>query len=705
MTQLPQGCYRFGDVMLDVLNLRLTVAGEVRPLEPKSFRLVQFLIENRHRLVPKEEILSVVWQGIAVTDNALTRAIAQVRKALDDDPKQPRYIETVPTVGYRFAAAVEVGIAPEPASAALIAPAIPEHKPSHSRLLVWGAVAVALAAAGIGAARFLWPALGERSANEPVAFTTYPGSESSPSFSPDGNQVAFHWNGASENNWDIYVKTIGSETPLRLTTAAEPDVAPQWSPDGRAIAFERVLPGDRIAIMLIPPLGGPERKLAEFVLHGRGWGTSWSPDGKWLAVCGDIEHKGADRIYLLSVETGESRPLTEPPAAGMGDSNPAFSPDGGALAFVRWADVSAKDLYVLNLGQDFSPRGEPKKLAAGDLRPRGPAWAGGGHQIVFTSSEAGDVYRISATGGSPPERIVSLGSGVGTVALTRDGRRLAYSVGTANSNIWRLDLTDADAKAAAPERFIASTKREVFPQYSPDGRRITFYSDRSGTDQIWVCDADGSKAAAITSMHRSTTGSPRWSPDGRTIVFDSNVSGGFQVYTIGADGGKVRQMTHGAASNYGGMWSRDGRWIYFASGPGVSAQVWKMPSQGGEPVQVTRNGGMAPLESADGKKLYYVKPVIAMGGGSLWRMPVGGGPEEKVVDSIYRFNYAVTEKGIYFTHSDSIYFLDFAAGEVRPVLKTPRPDTGLAISPDGRYLLFSKRDAVGSDLMLVESFR
>ena len=84
-------------------------------------------------------------------------------------------------------------------------------------------------------------------------------------------RLRFIWNGASENNWDIYVKTIGSETPLRLTTAAEPDMAPQWSPDGRTIAFERVLPGDRIAIMLIPPLGGPERKLAEsFCMAGGG---------------------------------------------------------------------------------------------------------------------------------------------------------------------------------------------------------------------------------------------------------------------------------------------------------------------------------------------------------------------------------------------------------------------------------------------------
>jgi Tol biopolymer transport system component/DNA-binding winged helix-turn-helix (wHTH) protein len=701
MMGLPEGAYRFDQFVLDPLNLRLTANGENRTLEPKSFRLLQFLIENRRRVVPKDEILTVVWEGVAVSDNALTRAIAQVRKALDDDPKLPRYIETVPTVGYRFVAEVSV----DRSAVEKPIPVAPRRKPGARRLLVWGVLAIALAAACIGVARFLWPPLGQQSVNEPAPFATYPGYKTLPSFSPDGNQIAFQWDGAKEDNFNIYVKTIGSETPLRLTTAAEADWRPQWSPDGRTIAFERVLAGGRVAIMLIPPLGGPERKLAEFVSHVSELtrsvgGTSWSPDAKWLAVCGDIELKGSDRIYLLSVETGEARPLTEPPAAVIGDSAPAFSPGGDALAFLRYSTIADIDLYVLNLGKDFSPRGEPKKLPAGDLRPDGLAWAAGGHQIVFPSAETGGLYRIPEMGGKPPERIVSLGTGVGTVALTRDGRRLAYSVNTTNSNIWRLDLMAKDAQAAAPERFIASTKREVAPQYSPDGRRIAFYSNRSGNYRIWVCNADGSKAAAITSMHWSA--SPRWSSDGRMIAFDSDVTGGYQIHTISADGGKVRQMTHGATANFGSGWSRDGRWIYFTSGIGASAQVWKMPSQGGAPVQVTRNGGMAAQESLDGKTLYYNKSV---GQGSLWKMPVGGGPEEKIVDSIYRFNYAVTEKGIYLTRDGCIDFVDFATGQIQPVWKTPRPDLGLAISPDGRYLLFSQVDAYGSDLMLVESFR
>jgi len=545
--------------------------------------------------------------------------------------------------------------------------------------------------------------------NTPVPFTTYPGDEKFPSFSPDGNQIVFVWTGDHNDNSDIYVKSIGSETLLRLTTDPALDIQPQWSPAGRTIAFERVAPGGKIAIILIPPLGGPERRLFDFVSH---WyeelaafptvaGLSWSPDGKCLAVSGDMGTEGSDRILLVSVETGEARPLSQPPSKELGDYQPEFSPDGSALLFLRSAKMNPGNLYRLSLGPGFFPRGEPQKLPTPGVVPTDPKWVGREREIVFTSVGDRAVYRMSTTGASAPERIESFGTGVNSKALSRDGRRLAYSVGARNTTVYRLDLAAGDV-AAAPERLIASTRRDVFPQYSPDGRRIAFYSNRSGIFQIWVCEADGSKAAAITSLKQGTTGSPRWSPDGRTIAFDSSVTGHYQVYTVAADSGKVRQITSGAPSHFGANWSRDGRWIYFTTDSPGGAQVWKVRAQGGDPVQVTANGGMAPTESADGKTLYFVK---AAGKGSLWKMPVGGGSEEKIADSIYRYNYALTEKGVYLSRDGSIDFLNFATGEIRSVVKAPRPDLGLTVSPDGRYLLSVQVDSVGDDLMLVENFR
>ena len=382
-------------------------------------------------------------------------------------------------------------------------------------------------------------------------------------------------------------------------------------------------------------------------------------------------------VYLVSAETGESRALTRPPSNDLGDYEPAFTHDGGALVFLRSPKFSQGTTYLLRLDRNLAVRGEPETLPGGNLRPQSMAWANGGRDIVFVSFVEGAVFRMPLAGANPPVKIEMLGTNVNSAAVSKDGRRLVYSVGTTDSNIWRLDLT---AKDAAPESLIASTQRDVFPQYSPDGRRIAFYSNRSGTYQIWTCDADGSRAVAITSMNRSTTGSPRWSPDGRTIAFDSNVSGRYQVYTVSADGGKVKQVTSAETSHYAAGWSRDGRWIYFASNSGEAAQIWKAPSQGGEAVQVTRNGGTAATESPDGKTLYYSKSI---GKGSLWKAPVTGGPETMIADSLYRSNFAVTEKGVYLTNGKSVDFLNPDTGARRTIIKTRQPDLGLGVSPDG----------------------
>lgn len=100
--------YRFDRFQADDTDFRLTSGGQPIPLEPKTLRLLLYLIENRNRLVRKQDLLDAVWQEANVTEGALTRAIGLLRKALDDDSREPRFIETVPTVGYRFIAEVNV---------------------------------------------------------------------------------------------------------------------------------------------------------------------------------------------------------------------------------------------------------------------------------------------------------------------------------------------------------------------------------------------------------------------------------------------------------------------------------------------------------------------------------------------------------------------------------------------------------------------
>src|SRR5580704_11391468 len=98
MKDMKNRRYLFENVAIDVQNLRVTVDSEIRPLEPRSFRLLLFLIENPGRALPKEEIMAVVWPDTFVSDNSLAKAVTQIRRALDDDPKAPKYIETIPSV-------------------------------------------------------------------------------------------------------------------------------------------------------------------------------------------------------------------------------------------------------------------------------------------------------------------------------------------------------------------------------------------------------------------------------------------------------------------------------------------------------------------------------------------------------------------------------------------------------------------------------
>src|SRR5262249_22623412 len=117
-----------------------------------------------------------------------------------------------------------------------------------------------------------------------VPLTAVPGYEVQPSFSPDGTQVAFTRSDKSESKYHIYVKLIGTNgPPLQLTNGPDNDLSPAWSPDGRFIAFRRNLQ-DKTAILLIPSIGGPERKITEIRRYSLDGLMAWSPDGNSIVV-------------------------------------------------------------------------------------------------------------------------------------------------------------------------------------------------------------------------------------------------------------------------------------------------------------------------------------------------------------------------------------------------------------------------------------
>jgi len=546
-----------------------------------------------------------------------------------------------------------------------------------------------------------------------VPLTSTPGTERYPTLSPDGNQVAYSWGGEKGDNTDIYVKPVGPGTPLRLTTHPGGDVSPAWSPDGRWIAFMRGYRG-KLQFILIPPLGGAERVLAEMetrrVLGGPY--LAWTLDGKWLAGPYKEASEESYGLFLFSIESGEKRGLTAPPANVLGDTSPAISGDGRSLAFSREGSARANDLYVLRLSSALTAEGEPRRLTPDNPGIGGAAWTADGREIVYSSR--GSLWRVAASGGAKPEPLAFAAENALHPVVSGPRRRLAYSWGFTDYNVWRLELA-GPTQAASRAPLIASSRSDTRPQYSPDGTRIAFQSDRSGSQEIWTCHSDGSNCVQVTSRGAAGASSPGWSPDGKHIVFDSRASGQPDLYVVSAEGGQARQLTTHPASDTHGNWSRDGRWIYFASLRAGEYQVWKMPwgagtAREGEAVQVTKGGGYVASESADGRLLYYSNRRNAPG---LWRVPVGGGEETQVLPALYDpSEFAVTQQGIYFIPPRdaegirSIQFLELATGKIHPIARIDKPvHRALALSPDGRTLLYVQADQTGRDLMLVENFR
>jgi Tol biopolymer transport system component len=275
-----------------------------------------------------------------------------------------------------------------------------------------------------------------------VPLTSYPGREFGPSFSPDGNQVAFSWNGEKQDNFDIYIKLIGPGRPLPLTHDPAGDFKPAWSPDGRSIAFLRQQPGERTAVLLIPALGGLERKLAE-IHNSRRWpsGPAWSPDGGWLVISDRSSTEEPSGLFLLSIQTNEKCRLTLPPAKSVGDIGPAFSPDGRTLVFSRVLGAGASDLYLLSLSNDLKPIGEPRQNTFNNWSASSPVWTPDGGEIIFSSGRGGDsLWRIATSAASTPQQLASVGEGADEPAISRQGHRLVYTSSYSDSNIWRLQV-------------------------------------------------------------------------------------------------------------------------------------------------------------------------------------------------------------------------------------------------------------------------
>jgi serine/threonine protein kinase len=573
-----------------------------------------------------------------------------------------------------------------------------------SRRLPWilGAVAVLLAAA----AGTFWRMTGSRTAEAPspamTPLTTFAGDEQSPTFSPDGNQVAFSWRGERSDNEDIYMKPLGATAAQRLTTNPGSDHSPAWSPDGSQIAFVRPEGNSYGVYVATPPLVDSEKRVGTVNLPALGLRfdvrVSWFPDSRRLAVT-DAEGDG-NGIVVIDPNAAPRRLIWTPSKDGQ-YRIAAVSPAGDAIAYVYCTANFACDVFVQNLDASLLVKGAAARLTTRSQIVPGLAWAADGRSVIFALQAEYIAYLWRAVrDGSSRERIDLAGNRATNPAVSTRGGLLAFEKNSTNPDIWRF----GDG-SPAHESTASSTSYESAPHLSPDGTRIVFESNRNGRLVIFIANADGTNARPLTDAGLGGAGSPRWSPDGRSVVYDGQLPSGPQgIFTIAADGGRPTLVTSPGSLP---TWSSDGL-IYFNREGGV----WRTRSDRDAPERVVVNG-RNPIASPDGRTLYFRR---AGPPERLFAMPVAGGPERMILapvsPSVHLF-FPTDDRIYYVTPPQAggppvreIRFLDLRTGTQQPVHRFESAGgAGLSVSSDLKTILVGGSDpALGVDLMLIRNF-
>ena len=707
----PPAYASFDQFNIDLTSGELVRSGMRVPIQGQPFHVLRLLLEAQGKVVTREELRQALWPEDTFVDFELgvNTAVKKLRQALQDSAEHPKYIETLPKYGYRLAVPVQWVTTDNDK----ISPPNVVQPTGHTfHYLNWLKIGAGflLGSACIAALLLVYlrrQPRAEQTVLAPVPFTSFPGLEAAPTFSPDGTQVAFAWTGdpaAESKGFDLYLKVVGSENMLRLTHHPSQFICAAWSPDGTRIAFHRISGADT-GLYVVPALGGPERKLRSTRIHSDTSATiSWSSDGKWIAFSDISPDNRVESINLLSVETLKSNQLTHS-ANCLYAGLPAFSHKGNQLAYICTTNLQEEDIYTVAIGD-----GTPKLIATFSGWPSTNAWTGDDRRLIFSADHGrgGELMELTLANGSL--RKLPLGQGFAWPAISRKGDKLAFTVFSDNINIWRKDLLRPETVGV---KLVASTREQTNPNYSHDGKHIAFESNRGGPREIWISDADGSNLIQISRFNNDIAGTPRWSPDDRKLVFDSWHTGNGEVYVVDIAELIPRKLLTNISGMFQPSWSHDGKWIYFLAGSIAAPRIFRSASNGGTASMLSSEPAFSVHESFDGETLYFVDGWTDT---RLYKVsanrispasPVKGMPLLK--DAAL---WTVAPGGIYFVPAAaprSIDYFDFSTQQVRRITDADRDlspmNGGLSVSPDGRWILYSQIDDVRSDIMLVDHFR
>jgi Tol biopolymer transport system component len=536
--------------------------------------------------------------------------------------------------------------------------------------------------------------------------------EEFPAWSSDGTRLVY----CSETGGfrKLFLKRVGTGEERQLTHGDTDDIQPAWSADDRTIAFvrsaqagARLEPGDVFGpyeagdLWGLDLATGKERKLVDNAFN-----PSYSPDGTRIAV--DASWVGPRRLWIVDAQGRNPQQATSDDSEAMVHLRPRWSPDGGRLVFqnlertkfdVRVAEVKTRKLsFVTNdLAQDI-----------------GPVWSPSGRFIYFSSYRSGglNLWRVPvSSSGRPSGRLQQLTAGPGQdvhVAVSGDGRRLAFAILRQNAQIWRLPVSpDTGRPLGPPEPVIATTREDSRGAWAPDGRTVAFNSDRTGEMNIWLRSLGDGSSRQLTQGPGGDF-QPNWAPDGRRLAFFSSRTGSPKIWLADLPSGTLTQLTREGGIDANPFFSPDGTRIAYQSDQGGRFEVWVMKADGTEKRRLTRVGVMGHFMrwTHDGRAIVFRCP--AGGKSQTLQVTLDGDEPQPLAEVAGGSHMSFSPDGssiMDVVGHKALWVSPLRSGSPGKVFEFDDPDVRIDYpvwSPDGHRVLFDRFRPQGGNIWLLE---
>lgn len=711
MDAFPTTAFRLGRWLVEPSLHQLSDGTTTVRIAPKFMHVLCVLGEHPGEVVSRDTLIERVWgDEVVVTEAVLTRAISELRRVLGDAAGSPSFIETIRKRGYRLI--MPTMPPPHVAPPRIVRPGLAQ-RASHTRpLLVLGGGIAAIVGIVLTATlshttpkkTILRESASPFQMVDAHLLTSLQGDELEPALSPDGERVAFAWQGPGDEAPRLYVQAVDGGTPVRLTHGGGREGSASWTPDGQSLAFVRC--GiDGAAIFTIAASGGSEHQLTPVDSQScqRLPPLALSPDGRAITFPNQPDGPESQGLYRLDLASGTQQRLTPAPTVPFGrDDFPTYSPDGSLLAFAR-TDDTGQSIYLLS-----TSGGATRRLDTRSLAVEGLTWAPQGEHLIAASN--GRLWRIP-TGGEAPEPLPKTYGYLSHPSVSSHPARLAHVLATYEVDIWRLDLSSEPPNTTPiVRRILASTQIDGEPAISPDGRRLVFASDRDGTCALWTANSDGLALQRLTDLSDGCMGriTPRWSPDGRFIAFVDASEGSRDVFVVSQNGGQKQRVIMSLAEEATPSWSQDSQWLYVASDRDGGWNIWKHSVNGGRAQRITTYGGLIGQEASNGRGVYFTRPGCA----GLWYLEFDGGRAKQILSELVTQSWRVVPGGVYYLRRakgqrTAWWFHDVASQQSRHVGDLPASfDDCLRadIAPDGSWAALARVVHGGLDLVMLDGY-